>query len=511
MAGIFRMAWRNLGRNRRRSLTTGSALAFGISLCVATYGLTDGLNAQLVDALTRLELGHVQIHQRDFAKRQKLEHALKDAATMAELAAEQPGVRAVALRAYANALVSGANKSSGAELVGVEPAREPEVTTLHRHLVDGRYLDDEPTPWPKGRALTAAERAADQALSQAQEEAILDEIEGLSTLESAPPATASDAPPTSSANATASPPTVEPTAPQSEAPRAPTGEQAAELSRRLALALAPPPERPPGVFIGAGLAKVLEVGVDDELYLTAQTADGLSESVFARVRGIFETGTQGYDRYRVYLHLADLQRLVHLDGRSHEIALSLAEPDEAGAVAARLTSTLGASERDAVVRSWRQIRPDIAQMLELNSVSTGLMVLIIFIVATLGVVNTMLMAVFERTRELGVLKAIGMSGGKILRLIITETLLLVLAASAAGTLIGLAMDLYMVRYGVDLSFLTGGISFGGIGVKPILYGEITAAGLLQPTLILATTSFVASFYPALRAARMQPAVGMRET
>jgi len=235
----------------------------------------------------------------------------------------------------------------------------------------------------------------------------------------------------------------------------------------------------------------------------------LIESVFLEVAGIFETGTQTYDRQRLYLHLTDLQRLVHLAGRPHEIAIVADEPELAAELAAGLRPLPGGG--DLVVRPWGEIRPDIQQMLQLNSASAGLMVFIIFIVATLGVVNTMLMSVFERTRELGVLKAIGMSGKRIVSLIVAETLLLVVGSSLVGSAIGLLLDGYMVRYGVDFSDWSEGISFAGMGIDPVVYGVITVEGVLVPTIVLSVMCIVASLYPAIRAARLQPAVGMRET
>ena len=80
-----------------------------------------------------------------------------------------------------------------------------------------------------------------------------------------------------------------------------------------------------------------------------------------------------------------------------------------------------------------------------------------------------------------------------------------------GTLLGLGLDLYMVAYGVDLTSFTGGFSMAGVAVKPIIYGVISVRGLMMPTLVLSAFSVLASLYPALRAARLEPAIGMRET
>jgi ABC-type antimicrobial peptide transport system permease subunit len=164
-----------------------------------------------------------------------------------------------------------------------------------------------------------------------------------------------------------------------------------------------------------------------------------------------------------------------------------------------------------IVRDWRQIRPDVGRIIDLQEVSTAIMIFIILFVATLGVVNTMLMAVFERTRELGMLKAIGMSERRIIWLILTESLLLVLASSLVGILGGLLIDSYLVLKGLDLRNLTAGFSMGGLGIDPVVRGAITQKGLVVPIVLLGVTCLIASIYPALRAARLQPAVGMRET
>ncbi len=482
MAAIFRLAWRNLGRNRRRTIITGVALAVGVSLSVAGYGLTEGMTAELLRALTRYDLGHVQVHHPDYPRARDLDDAVAGSEHIIAAARKIDEVRGASPRVYAYALLGHNDKSLGAELVGVDPRREVEVTTLHEQLVAGSYLDLEPTPWQRGRELTAVERARDEALTRAAEDEALAEIDALGdddVVEAAP------APTAAGANA------------------------GHALTRTLAATISPPPARPPRVFVGATVARILGVEVGDTIHATGQTADALSEEVFLEVAGIYRTGTATFDRARIYLHIADLQRFIHLYDQVHEIAIVASSPALADGIAARLGKQLDG--QPVLVRSWSEIRPDIKQMITMTDMSMAVMIFIIFFVATLGVVNTMLMAVFERTRELGMLKAIGMSGRRIVALIIVETLLMVLVASAIGTLLGFALDLHMLYNGVDLSGITGGFSVGGVGINPVFHGAITVQGLVMPTLILSTTCFIASFYPALRAARLTPAVGMRET
>lgn len=495
MAAITQLAWRNLGRNRRRTVITSIALAVGVSLSVAGYGLMDGMSAELVRALTRYDLGHIQLHNKEYPKNHKLEYTIDDAATLLDEVRKVDGIQAASPRVYDNALVSRGSKSAGAQLIGVDPTTEPKVTTLDRALVDGRYLDAEPTPWPRGRKLTEAEQHEDEQLTEEATDEALDEIDSLGSLDDQ-----------SSAGADS-------TGDSAAKPKGAGGDAAREseesLTRKLAETISPPPERPPRVYMGDSLARILGAKVGDRIHATGQTVDGLTEQVFFEVAGIFHTGTVLFDRGRIYLHIADLQRFSHLGSRVHEIAAVAESPDMADGLAAKLRKRV--HDKQILIQSWSEMRPDILQMIKLNDMSMMVMIFIIFIVATLGVVNTMLMAVFERTREIGMLKAIGMSGRRVVALIVAETILLVFGASLLGTGIGFGLDLYMVHYGVDLSSLTGGVSMGGVGINPVFHGAITAQGLVMPTLVLSATCLVASLYPAVRAARLAPAVGMRET
>jgi lipoprotein-releasing system permease protein len=481
-----KLAFRNLGRNARRSLIAGLALSLSLALCIAYYGLADGMNVQLVHSLTRYDLGHLQVHAEGWSKHRRLEATIPDAERVLAVVRRDPAVRAASARVYGAALTGAGAHSTGVELVGIDPRTETQVTELDRQLAAGRFLAAEPTPWPAARPLTEAERAEDEQITRAETRAAEDEIDSLGTSGQTPPRPAAGL-----------------------APRAARRESEAERARRLSAILAPRPERPPELVLGVSLARVLAVHPGDAVYLSTQAADGTMEGVQAKVAGIYETGTSTYDRTRMYLHIQDLQRLLHLGARVHEIAAVGDSPDDAPAAVARLRAELSSPSLD--VRSWSELRPDLLRMLDLNRAGGSLLALIVFFVASLGVVNTMLMAVLERTREIGVLKAIGMSAGRIFAMIVAETAVLALGGAAAGTVLGLGLDLYLVRRGMDLTSLTRGFSFGGIGMEPVVRGAITPEGVIAPVVILTCVCLAAALYPAWRAARMQPAVGMRET
>ena len=485
---LIKLAWRNLGRNRRRTIITAIALAFGTALCIATFGLMDGMSADVVSSLTRYGLGHIQVHHAEYPQRRAMRLMVPEYEGLLEQMQRTPGLNAVSPRAYGFALVSHGRKSAGSELVGVDPAREPHVTELHRAVSQGEYLPVEPTPWPSGRELTADEKALDAKFTAEAEAAVLAELDALDAGEADE---ADEADQAGEAGATPSR-----TEPDDSATRA------------LAHTLSPPPERAPAVFVGSGLAHVLGAKVGDTIHASTQTLDGQIEEVFLRVAGIYRTGTAGYDRARMYLHIADLQRFLHLEG-VHEIAASVGDPEDAPYIASRLRA--GNSIDNAIVRSWDEIRPDILEMTRFHQSAASIMMFIVFAVAVIGVINTMVMAVFERTRELSVLKAIGMSSLRVVGMIVLEALLLVLVASAIGTGGGLLLDWYMVSHGIDLSGSTEGFSIGGVGLEQVLHAKITLKGVLAPAIMLSLTCVLASLYPAIQAARMQPAVGMRET
>lgn len=343
MAGTAKLAWRNLGRNRRRTVITAVALAVGMSLCVASYGWMDGINADILHALTRFDLGHVQAHNPDYPREHKLRETIDDPGRLAARAKAIEGVVGVSARVYGFALASHRTKSAGVQLVGVDPATEPAVTELDRHIAGGRYLERRPTPWPKGRELTAEERAEDQRLTERAEAEVLAEIDKLSE-RSGEDARHRASPPPSGERPDGTRESSDQTTERPDGTRG--ASETTDLSHKLAARVDPPPARPPGVILGADLARILKLKVGQTLFLISQTVDGLNAEARFEVLGIYRTGTSQYDRSRVYLNIADLQRFLRLGDRVHEITVLTSSAERSASVARRLAARVnGAAPR----------------------------------------------------------------------------------------------------------------------------------------------------------------------
>ncbi len=472
---LLRIAGRNLWRNRGRSLITGAAIAAGVALCIASFGIMDGMSSDMVRSITDTNLGHVQIHAPDFSARPKLSLAFDQARVRTELAAHTVGVEAVSARVIGWVLAETPRQSASVELVGVDPIREAAVTQLDRHVRRGRYLPSAATPWPEPKALNADDRALDARLTQEQAKLAEAEIAALDGAALTPPQA--------------------------------SGHEAAAETRALLERLAPDPSAPPPLLLGDRLAKRLHAEPGAKIRLRAQDLDGNPTSAAFRVVGVVHTGNAAFDANRAIAHIADVRHFFSLGDRAHELTLRLRVPSEAPRVVRALEGA--ALNRGLSVKTWQELRPDVVSMVQMNSGFTAMLVTIIFAIAAIGVADTILMAVFERRRELGVLKAVGMRPLAIVVLIESEAVLLGLGASIVGMALGLGIDALLGRFGIPLGGLSG-FSLAGAAIPPVLHASVTVQGVFLPAVAMLAMSLLASLWPALIAAGTEPVLAMRE-
>lgn len=283
------------------------------------------------------------------------------------------------------------------------------------------------------------------------------------------------------------------------------------------------PAEPSGqIVLGAGLADTLDVTVGDDVVAVTQAADGSIGNALYQVSGVYETGSVQLDKAGAILHLADLQDLLVLPDQVHQLSLLSDNPRD-GAISAWTTGLAAGladvlvpvedrevGEAPLLVQPWWEASPPTAQMMSMRDASAAFILLLVFSVAVFGVLNTMLMSVFERTRELGVLKALGLRPRHIVAMVIYESVFLAGVSVALGLVVGGVLDALLVVYGLDLGAqMEGGMTFNGVVIDPHVYGEVRPEGVILTAVAVFLVSIVASLWPAWRAARLDPIKSLR--
>jgi len=271
------------------------------------------------------------------------------------------------------------------------------------------------------------------------------------------------------------------------------------------------PRLPKGVVIGDKLASTIGIKLNSEIVLLTQAVDGSMGNDVYTVVGILHTGLDSIDRSLVLMPLSSLQDLLHLTPRRiHEVGIKLNRISAAASVAVaievRLRKTLPVQ-----VMAWPELAPELANYVQFNHGVTVVLFFIFFLVAVLGVMNTMLMAVYERTREFGMLMAVGMRPIQIIRLILTEAAGLAVASLVLGAALGVPLLWYLQMHGLDLGGATGEVvSVAGVVVGHLWYGRQDFAAYSQAAVGLTATALVSALYPAWRAAQLRPTEAMRK-
>lgn len=261
--------------------------------------------------------------------------------------------------------------------------------------------------------------------------------------------------------------------------------------------------------VGVDLADELKVSVGDELVVVGQDAyGGLANDLFTVV-GIARSGKTAMDRGGVWLHLRDLQSFQALDDQLHELLIVGDDAERAGGLRDAVAALPAA--QGALVRTWRTADPGTASMMDTSSASGLILLAVILSVSALGILNTMLMSVFERMREFGVLRALGLRPRTLIQVVVAESLLLAGVATGIGLLLGGALDLWLVTQGIDFSVDGEGLSFSGVTLDPVIRGHVRPEGIVLTVGAVLVCTLAAAVWPALRAARLEPVDAMRET
>ena len=397
---LLQLAWRNLWRNRRRTLITLLALALGVMGIVTLQSYRESAFAQMLESITTQLVGHIQIHGRGYQEAPEIGNVVLDPRTIeATVQGVLPGVRPER-RVLGAGLVGTADTAAGAMVMGVQPGHTSYT------VKKGASFGDAPA--------------------------------GLAVL-------------------------------------------------------------------GIDLAAQLGVDVGGEVVLVGAAADGSVANDRYTVLGLADAGTFELNATEVFLHIADAQAFFGLGEGVHQLVLRLPTDDED--LSTPLAATRAALDLKALeALSWSEILPELKSTLALKRKGQHSVDVIVFLIVGLGVLNTMTMSVFERTREIGVMLSLGTRPRRVLALIVAEALL----QGVLGLAIGLSLSAALL-YGAG-SIDLGGLAAGDVmGIRFPAHVELHMpfTAVKSAGITILATMFAGGLLPAIRASRLVPVEAMR--
>jgi len=261
-------------------------------------------------------------------------------------------------------------------------------------------------------------------------------------------------------------------------------------------------------LVGELLAKNLRVGLGDELVVLGQGYDGSIAAFVVKIKGIYRSGMDEFDRASIQIPLRFFQDAYTMDGAVHQVVAIAQSLSDISAIKARITSWLSSLNPDypLAVLDWEQLMPGLRQAIEMDLISGIIFYALLVLVVAFSILNTFLMAIFERTREFGVMMAIGTTPGRLTKLLLIESLTMTMAGIVAGILIGCLVTLYFQVHGINL----GGSAelLSQYGISGLIYPRLSLLSIMiGPCMVLAIT-FFAALYPALKVRSLRPVEAM---
>ena len=409
---IFKLAFRNILRNRRRSLLTLLSMGGGFFLLCITLSMSEGSYSNIINIFTQDHTGHVQIHQQDYLERPSLYKTINNANLLLEQLSENQHVVAAAPRVYGPSLAYGKNKTFPAQVIGIDPIKEAQTTRLKSKVNQGEYLTN-----------------------------------GM-TKEGYFPA-----------------------------------------------------------MIGYSLAKNLSLSLGDELVLISQGIDGsIANDIF--IVSAIVGDESSYEKMNVYLSLPAMQEFLTMgqgdNSQVHQVAIRLQHQSLARTFADAMQKQFSDTElfagNELKVSPWQVVESAFYNSMQADKKGSYVSMGIIIFIVSIGVLNTILMGTLERTREFGVLKAIGTRPSAVFMLIMLESFALAIVSCILGLLLSLPVCYWLASQGIPMP---EPIDMGGI-VFDTMLGEVSWYIIWVPSLVVIMSTLLVSFIPAIRAAQISP-------
>lgn len=402
---LLQLAWRNLWRNRTRSLTIMFSVAIGALAGAFLVSLYYGMGESRLRTALNREISHLQIHHPDFISDNEPQFGFSLAVADSVLK-NNPRVRHYALRSLVNGMLANATSTNGVRIYGIDPVQEDSLRGLSDFVQEGgAYFD---------------------------------------------------------------------------------------------------PEKKGQILLGTRLAEKMGIRVGGKVVLSfTDTAGNIAAGAF-RVCGFYKTSNGPLDELNVYVRRTELAHLLGNPEEAQEAAVML---HDLGALDAAV-GDFKAALPGLAVQPWQEIAPEISLTIDSLDVASLIMLVIIFLALAFGIVNTMLMAVLERTREIGVMGALGMNKFRLFGMIQLETLFLTLAGAPFGMGVAFLIIGWLGRKGIDLSAIAGNV-MSEFGYENIIYPFLPTRNVGQILAIVLVTALLSGVFPALKALSLRPAEAIR--
>ncbi|MEO9869824.1 ABC transporter permease [Ekhidna sp.] len=259
------------------------------------------------------------------------------------------------------------------------------------------------------------------------------------------------------------------------------------------------------IVIGEKLAKKLKIKLRSKVVLTFQDTNKDIVAGAFRVKGIYKSHNSALEGLNVYTQGKDLSKLLGDGSDYHEIAILLKEAKQLEDLQKELQLTYS----DLTIESWKELSPELSMMIETMDQSMIIFLIVILVALSFGIINTMLMAVLERVREIGMLMAIGMNQIRLFGMISLETIFMVMIAAPFGLLLSYATIEYLGKYGLDLSSIYAE-GYAQYGFKSMIYPELAFEYYIRIMGLVLVTAILSSIYPAITALRLNPVTAIRK-
>jgi len=472
---ITSIAWKNVWRNKTRSFTVIAAVTIGVFAGVFSMAAINSSIVQRINAAVNEELSHIQVNNKDFRSSGDIRDIISDPSAVISTLEKTAGVTAVTGRIIVRGIASTSAGSTGVEITGIDTEKEKQMFTIDRKLIPGTgsYFGSD----TKFNTAFIGEKLA-------RELNIIRYIltsEALSGLETA-----------------GVPLTVIEKLRSLEGQRFTTEKKFSAAYSELLSAKE---------LKKYGL-KIKEAGWSyregSRIILTFLDMNNNQTGAAFRICGIYRTNNDLFESLTVFVPASELRQLTGIgEGQFHRIIARLEEDDLTNDVTPVIREALPGYE----VMNWKEIQPDLAMIADyINQIYAVFMVLILAALA-FGIVNTMLMAVLERTRELGMLAAIGMNRRRVFMMIMLESIFLSIVGGVAGMAVSGIVIAITGHTGINLVKYSEGME--AFGYSAHLYPSIGAEFFVTLTILIVVTGIVSAIYPARKALKLNPVEALR--